>query len=147
MKKIDTLIFKKDYTLILITIILFAISAIIILSPESLAQIRLEALYLIFLIIMAFEGYIISFMIIHLIERKYNRINRIRTSSRIRRTRIGKPLEYLFFIFLFIATTFISTALVQSDPQKHITYYSLAVLFYSIAIFSGWGHYMKKLYD
>jgi hypothetical protein len=144
--KINNLISKKNIYQISITIVVLIVTIIIIKLSER-SQFQFEIQYFMLLFIMVLEGYMISSIIIQRIYDKTKHIRRIRTSPKIQRNSIGRPLEYIFFSLLFVATICISTALVEKNYALHIIYYALGVLFYSTAIFSGWGHYMKKLHD
>jgi len=144
--KLKTLISKKDLCEISILIAILIVTLIIIWYTKT-SQYQFEILYPLLLITMSIEGYIISSSLINRIERKTKHIRRIRTSPKIRRKAIGRPFEYLFFILLFVATILLSYALVEEDNFIRIIYYALGILCYSTAIFCGWGHYKKKLYD
>jgi len=63
----------------------------------------------------------------------------------------GRPFEYLFFLFLFIASYFITVASSFARPdfmdQKVFVRLLYALVFVASAVFSGFLHYINKIYN
>ena len=62
----------------------------------------------------------------------------------------GRTFEFLFFLFLFIASYFITVASSSAGPglvQRNFIRLLYALVFVISAVFSGFLHYIKKIYN
>ena len=63
----------------------------------------------------------------------------------------GRTFEFLFFLFLFIASYFITVASSFAGPgfvdQRSFIRLLYALVFVISAVFSGFLHYIKKIYN
>ena len=63
----------------------------------------------------------------------------------------GQTFEYLFFLFLFIASYFVTVASSFAGPgsvdQRSFIRLLYASIFVISAVFSGFLHYVKKIYN
>jgi hypothetical protein len=116
------------------------------LYPEIAIDIGYIAISIILFSISSTFAILLSIIIIYRTERKINR------EKHTFRKSVYRPLEFIFILFLFLATLFITLAMKfygKTDIESalnYMYYWSISIFFYASSICVGYAHYVRGIY-
>ena len=146
--KIDSLLLAvKEYTKELIVIfVILLILLLLEIFPNIPLAFNIMILSFILMVASSIEGIAFGRFIIGKTEKKLKEQKAIRGGKEYR------PLEFCFFVFIFIATVFLTYAMSYRDYQSiqdvqyFMLYWSLTFFFYITALMMGVAHYGKGIH-
>ncbi len=136
---------RTDTVLNIIIIIILIIELLMVIFPNFAKIVGIWGISTIILFISIIAGYLVSRLIIIRAEKKV-KIKKLRKIP-------YRPLEFLFFLFIFIATIFVTFAMrysdfqTFSDIQYYISYWGASMFFYYSAIHVGLAHYVRGIHS
>ena len=130
-------------------IVIFVIVLILLLLeifPNIPFALHIVIISLILFVASSIEGVVFGRFIIGMTEKKLKENKARRGGKEFR------PLEFYFFVFIFIATVFLTYAMSYKgyqtiqDIQYFMLYWSLTIFFYITALMMGVAHYGKGIH-
>lgn len=134
---------KKELSIMFVIIFIFILLQ---LFPKISITFHLGFLSLILLIISVALGFDFGNLLIKRVEKK------IKEQKARRGGKEYRPLEFFFFIFIFIATVFLTYAMSYSGYKtipgyySYTIYWTLTTFFYTSALKTGIAHYVKGIH-
>lgn len=137
----------KEYKLELIGMFVILFLLILLrIYPNYSLSFHIGILSLLLFIASSIEGILVSKIIIGLMKKK------LRLNKAVRGGHEFRPLEFFFFIFIFLATVFLTYAMSYrdyqtiQDIQNYMLYWTVTTFFYILALKVGIAHYGKGVH-
>jgi len=137
---------RKEKTLILIWLgglIVFNVLNFFFVLPVF---IEMSVVFLSLLTVGSFSGFLVGSKLVNLVKIK------LKVRKAIRGGKEFRLLEYSFFIFIFLATLFLTYAMHYFSYKTiveqicYIIYWTITTFFYSLALMVGKAHYIDGVY-